>query len=306
VDLEAGGLTLKPWERDELVQQTFAGRRVNPKGWARANCCFCPMRVGTDDRKQCMGLNVTSGKYHCFRCGTRGRLDSPEEFELWRPAEGGEREELQAMDPPEGFFPLFEGAGLSSFFMEPARAYVLRRGVPQEVGRQVQIGFTMQGQFAGRVIIPVLGEDDAWFGWTGRHLDPTVDRKVMYPSGMVRAELVYNHMSMLQKSEHPVLVTEGAFDALSVWPHGVACLGKPSPEQVEAFIACGRDIAVVLDGDAHHEAEVLAMRLRFEGVRAGSVRLPPTKDPNTVPREQLLKAALACVERQDHIGLNDV
>lgn len=266
----------------------MAGRRVNKDGWARANCPLCEMRLDKPDKKQCLGLHVTSGKWHCFRCGARGKLHQPEEFELWRPpSSNDERKALQAMQPPEGYYPLFEEPGLSSEVFAMARDYITRpmpqkgRGLAAAIARTAKIGFTMQGKFAGRVIVPILAPDrKTWFGWSGRHLDEQAERKYLYPSGMNRGELLYNHAALLRKTDEPVIAVEGVFDALAFWPNAVAVLGKFSEQQLEAFKASPRPVCIVLDGDAWREAWITTARLRFEGKRAGFIRMPPKKDPD--------------------------
>jgi DNA primase len=86
------------------------------------------------------------------------------------------------------------------------------------------------------------------------------------------------------------------FDAIALWPDGVAVLGKPSPMQREAMIQARRPVVVCLDGDAWREAYALATLLRVEGQRAGFVRLGPGVDPDEVPRAELDARAAACLE----------
>ena len=62
----------------------------------------------------------------------------------------------------------------------------------------------------------------------------------------------------------------------------VACLGKPNEAHLALLQEARRPVVVVLDGDAWEEGEALSLRLRFEGLRAGFVRLPPKTDPDEV------------------------
>ena len=46
--------------------------------------------------------------------------------------------------------------------------------------------------YAGRVIIPILDEDDiTWLGWVGRTWYPS-DKAYTYPKGMNRGNMLYN------------------------------------------------------------------------------------------------------------------
>jgi DNA primase len=111
---------------------------------------------------------------------------------------------------------------------------------------------------------------------------------------MARGEIVYN-VRAAWLGEAPLFIVEGAFDALALWPDGLALLGKPSPPQIELLVECSRPVVVVLDGDAWEEGWALAQRIRFRGKRAGSIRLPPCTDPDEVPRQWLDEEAERCL-----------
>jgi DNA primase len=117
----------------------------------------------------------------------------------------------------------------------------------------------------------------------------------LYPKGTQRGRLLYNHDALSVETDIPLMIVEGVFDTFPFWPHAAAVLGKPSHLQVAALIQAKRPIAVVLDGDAHDESLALSLRLQFEGVRAGCVKLPPRKDPDEMNKEDLLRAARECI-----------
>jgi hypothetical protein len=269
-------------KRSELVLQAVAGRRMSASGWVRANCPVCEIRTGKPDKKQCLGVFIPTGKWHCFRCGSGGRVDVPEDWDRPEPSALVEQERA-AMEPPESFTLLFEEPGWSSRELNRPRRYLRKRGIDDDLGHDARIGYCDEGKFRGRVVVPITAPDsDAWFGWSARAIFDGALRKYIYPEGMRRADLLYNHAALLEegRDDEPVFIVEGVFDALAFWPDGVAVLGKPSPFQLEALIASRRPIVVALDGDAWIEGLSLAMRLRFEGQRSGNVRLPPGKDPD--------------------------
>lgn len=294
--------------RDDMILNAVAGRRASSKGWVRGNCPLCELRTGKPDRKQCLGLYVPTGKWHCFRCGSGGLLLVPDDIAMTAPRPPTPEEEIErkkAMQPPEGFWPLFDDANIDSISGIEPREYMRDRGFPDDVCREAGVGAVYDGKLNGRVIVPILAtDDDAWLGWSARAWFPNPMRKVLYPTGMLRGQILYNHRAIFEKTERPVLVTEGVFDAMSVWPDAVACLGKPTQYQREALLAATRPVVVVLDGDAHREAEALGMLLKFNGLRAGSVHLPPGLDPNTVDRSALEKAAEQAAATGDHVWLS--
>jgi hypothetical protein len=305
--------------RDDVLA-AVAGRRVSGRGWARGNCPVCELRLGRPDRKQCLGVHVPSGRWHCFRCSADGKIqDMPEEVAALAPRTEEVREVVRAMAPPEGFFRVTTGPGLTARSLADARRYLFNpperggRGLDPDVLHDAQVGACAVGRYHGRVVVPLISPSDgAWLGWSSRVWMGQKEwlarceaagvprgeaeehwRAYLYPPGMPR-DWFYNHAALLVETDEPALVVEGVFDVLcdQVGPErGVAALGKPSHVQVEALIAARRPVVFLLDGDAWREAEALSLRLRFEGQRSGFVRLPPKTDPDQVTRRWVDDAA---------------
>lgn len=270
-------------DRDRIkrtVAQLVQGARQSGTGWWRANCPECAARTGKIDYKQCLAISSKHGVFKCWKCGLRGRLDGFDAFDT----DEAEERPVDEMPPPDGFISAHLGAA-ENLSMGPAFNY-LRTRVPEELWEETEVGACASGIYAGRVIIPVLSPRRAWLGWVGRTWYPS-DRTYTYPPGMNRGALLYNSAVLDLVTDVPVLVVEGVFDALHLWPDAVALFGKASEEQVEALKATNRPVVVVLDGDAWTEGYALATRLKLHGRRAGYVRLPPTLDPDEVPRDWL-------------------
>ena len=297
------------------VETVLAQDVLDARG--RVLCPFCvSSKTGRADRSLHFSPN---GFYYCFRCGTKGKLrgysddlprDAPE-------ADPG----LRAL--PEEFFPLADEPAVSAVAFDPARAYLARRGVSPATVVRFGIGGVVEGRYAGRVLVPLeppygalgchkgdrgtldvptspsgtVGPTTGGFvarDWTGR-----AGRPYLYPAGMSR-ERLYLHSALAVRTDVPVLVVEGVFDALAhVGEDGcaaVALLGKPTHAQILALRATVRPVVVVLDGDAWSESWALCARLRFEGGRAGCVRLPPRTDPDEVPHGWLIEEAARSLE----------
>lgn len=278
----------------DLILDAVAGRRVSTTGWARANCPLCELRTGRADKKQCLGLRVSTGFWHCFRCGAAGVITVPEDFDALRPQRKVTDDEAEEkIELPEGFMALYEEPGWGSWAAEPARAYLRARGVDDDTGHDARIGVCLAGKYRGRVVVPVYDATGReLLGWSARDYTGTSDRKYLYPTGMRRAEILYNHRALLRKTNEPVFVVEGVFDAIALWPDAVGCLGKPSDQQLEALIVAARPVVMCLDGDAWRESEAVALQLGLYRERVGWVRLPPRRDPATVPQAALRAAGL--------------
>lgn len=279
-------------EEIEAVEAAIAGRRVGLSGWVRANCPICELRLGKSDRKQCLGYNVRSGKFHCFRCGAKGRVDG--EFD---DLEAETAPEAAPIEPPEGFYFLSDPVARASIAMRPAYDYLATRPfvIDDDLMEEAGIGATAVGHFAGRVIVPVFDLNDQWAWFVGRAWRKKADKPYLYPTGG-RRDVLYNPRAVLVDSDEPLLVVEGCMDALAHWPNAVATLGKTSDAVLELLLPTTRPIVLVPDGDAYAEGWAARNRLRLEGKRAGVVQLPPKKDPDEYGREELRAMALASLE----------
>lgn len=262
--------------------------------WRRGICLACDLRTGKPDRRGSFSFNAGTGWYRCFKCGLVGRLDGDYADAVDRLQ--GEEPETLYIDPPESFYELGRGDGRTAECLEPHRQHLIKRGLTDEVlWREAHIGGCFEGYYRGRVIVPVLDPEGQWRGFVARAWEKKAQVPYLYPKGMNRRELLYNHAALLKRTDRPCFVVEGVMDALALWPDAVAVLGKPSDPQVFALADAPRPIVACLDGDAWEEGRTLAMTLQLEGQEAGFVRLPPGKDPDEMPREWLDEEARLCL-----------
>jgi hypothetical protein len=285
-------------EKERLAEEALAEAKPSGGGeWLRAACPFCPGVVGKADRSRAFSINSYTGWFHCFRCGTAGRLDHIAD----NPVERAVKDEKQWAGPPEDFLPLWQEPGISAQVTVKARAYLQSRRVGLDLVDEAKVGVCLKGKYAGRVIVPVLS-GDAWLGWVGRAWSKQVEKPYIYPGGAWRGRALFNHRAVVTPGE-VLYVVEGVFDALALWPDAAAVLGKPSYEQVEALALSKRPVVVVLDGDAWMEGWSLAMRLRLLGTAAGAIRLPPKTDPDEVPLADLWEAGRASLGSYDAVPI---
>ena len=279
-------------ERSKIVEVALAEAKQRA-GWWRAPCPFCEGRDPT------LSYNPETGYWHCFRCRERGQLgDVPEDLIGRGPTpEQREAELEEARRPPEGYHPL---AGDDSYTFGPARDYLVRRGVREEVWGEAQIGACAEGRYARRIVVPNLQPDGSWLGYTTRSYDKAVPKKLAYryPGGSWRGTVVWNARALSVETDEPLYVVEGVLKGLPYWPDAVAHLGNSgpaavTPQQFSLLCAAKRPLVIVLDGDAHEQGWALAMRLRLEGCTAGAVRLPAGKDPDEVDAAWLWEEARA-------------
>lgn len=277
--------------RDALVLESLAESKRRGS-WYRANCPFCEDKVGKRDRDRCLSVHAGGGGYYCFRCSSRGRVRLPGAYYVEEVAAAPV--DVAVIEPPPGFIPLGEGAGMTAVSLEPAREYLASRNLDGSLWRAAGIGACASGPYAGRVVVPVLAEDGrSWLGFSARLWTAKCDKRAKYRNAMGewKSRVVYNAAALSLHTEEPVYVVEGVFDALAHWPHAVAVLGDATDQQTAILGRACRPVVVVPDGDAWAKGWALAMRLRLIGVQAGAIQLPAGVDPDEVDGEWLWEEA---------------
>lgn len=288
-------------ERRQLAQQAMASAKLGRGGWFRATCPFCILRKGTPDKRWSWGYLPERGTWHCFRCGAFGSFggDGTAAKSYKPPVLDGheldpELEEWAKL--PKSFTLIAETKPTVDDLLgvidayEPARQFLKRRGVSRALAREVGIGACLLGckgedpectkddrcmacRFRKRILVPIIGpEDMGQVGFVARTWGKTAMVNYLYPKGMPRGQAMFNHSAIWRETDEPILVVEGVFDAFPYWPNAVACLGKPTDDQIEALATSKRPIAVCLDGDAWREGKAAARLLAYDGARAGFVR----------------------------------
>lgn len=281
--------------RDERVLEVLQQDAKLRGSWWRAECPFCEERVGKPPTGRTLSVHSSGGGFHCFRCSVRGRVVLPEGLIVERVAVVTQTGKV-GIDPPEGFMPLSTEPARSALSFAPARTYIASRGLSDDVVADAGIGACANGLYAGRVVIPVFAEDNTtWLGFSSRLWTKKCDKRLKYrnATGEWKSQTIYNPNALKVETDEPCYVVEGCFDALSLWPDAVAVLGDATDTQVAMLARARRPLVVVLDGDAWTKGWALAMKLRLEGLRAGSVQLPVGKDPDEVDPAWLWEEARA-------------
>ena len=287
------------WQDDHiLVADAVEGMRPSEggKGWLRANCPLCDLRVGTPDRKRSLGVNAYTLRFECYRCGVYGKLRQRPE-DMPEPPERPEDEPLPPIERPPEFVELATRTAQTSISLAPAVKYITEeRGLDMGIVEQVGIGACATGRYRSRVVIPLIGQDGSWAWLVARRWVKKAERPYLYPVGD-RGGTMFNQSVLHIDTDRPAMVVEGCFDAIAYWPDAVAILGSPTPAILEGLLCSRRPLAVVLDGDAADKGWALSMSLRLAGKSAGNVRLPVGPDPDELPRQKVWRAAEKCINR---------
>jgi hypothetical protein len=267
--------------------------------YTRVYCPACPTKVGKVDRSKACSVSNTTGWWLCHRCGYRGRLDGYDDQDDLGLADAQPVDLEQPSDYVE---------------VTPARAASLAAAVRFLHSRRVhpskwsacRIGYARTGIHAGRVVLPLVQEDD-WrqVGWVGRLVYKGKPWEHTYHTagGVKRDRAFWNLDALTAPDPRPLIVTEGPLDALRLFPHAVACLGKPTRDQLATLARCQRPLVFALDADAWQTGYADVLQLRAAGRPAWCLALPTGFDPDTYPPQTLLDAAKYAVAHTTDLDL---
>ena len=148
---------------------------------------------------------------------------------------------------PSDFIPCWDGVAYE------IPTYLKERGILKTTLRRYNIGFANNGEYAGRIILPVECPNGKSF--TTRAIDP--EAFLRYKAGHGAGRLLFGWQVAVPTDL--LVVCEGPFDVLSIYQAGfqaVAIMGKSfRDEQVEMIRKAGaKKIVMMLDGDALRDA----------------------------------------------------
>ena len=263
------------------------------KGQISFDCPVCADEKGLDsgDGKGNLEINYGRHVYKCWACsethGTHGPLGKlfdqyatkgqKKVYNLIKP------EELKQEDVrrpklrlPEGFT-TFKDSNPRFIPHIEAYRYLTLRGVTDEMIEKYNIGYTVNGDFAYRIIIPSYNLDGQLNYFVARSWVP---KKMKYKNPSVpKDEIIFNEGRI--DWDKDIFLCEGAFDSFFL-DNSIVMLGKKMSELLfeTLYAKANKNIIICCDGDAFEDgirvyAELNGGRL-YNKIKI--VKLPLDKD----------------------------
>lgn len=272
-------------------------------GWLKGDCPEC----GKEDK---FGVNIGRDQTNCFVCNEKMKpLDlivKLEGFEthkeLYKFIHGLKevdtfqtkviKLEKKQVNLPEGFRLINRGEGHIATL---ARNYMKGRGFKINDLAMKGVGYTMQGKYAGCIILPFFlkGELIYFIGRkftaaTAKFTNPEVEE-----FGIGKSQIIYNQDCLDYYKR--VQMVESYINALTLGDRAFAILGKiPSAHQRSTILRSPiQEIDIILDSDAYLESIKIAMEFSLEKV-VRLIKMPKDQDVNDLGRKAtklLIKAA---------------
>lgn len=264
----------------KYVEEHVANRcKIIEDSEYRINCPYC-----SDDKFK-MYCNVAKGLYHCFKCGTSGRIqdDNESSLENWRDVRIKEMttstvvvDTWNKYNKPKRTLPLCcplvssKPCGMQEY---PAASfeYLRKRGITnQDMERyNIQCSLEKSGPYKNTVIFPIY-ENTKLAYFVARKYDDSKPKYINAPwskegtvfksyTGKIGVDAVY-------------VLCEGIFDAIAINKAGynaIAILGKQmTGQQLSKLTSCDWKYIIYLDQDAFTHAINLKLQLNAVGNRA--------------------------------------
>jgi DNA primase len=248
----------------ELLTEILGDSKMHydSKGQISFDCPVCADEKGLEgDGKGNLEVNYFRGVYKCWACsethGTQGPLGKLIElfgtknqrkiYDLIRPQEEGTREKPKIrLRLPEGYTK-FKDSNIRFIPHREAITYLYSRGITDEMIEKYDIGYTVKGEYAYRVIIPSYDLEDNLNYFVSRAWVPN---KMKYKNPSVpKDEIIFNESRI--NWEENVYLCEGVFDAFFL-PNPIPMLGKMLSNNLfeKLYDRAKGEIHICLDGDA--------------------------------------------------------
>ena len=282
------------------ILHNILGRSFNSNEEHLFTCPYC------GHHKNKFSVNVEKNVYKCWICDARGknlfrvirRFGSFSQQEKWKELSGhqedlGEFDRLfevevvveqreQILEMPQGFKSLTIPSSSKSYIK--ALRYLAERGIGKYDILRWKMGYTTEGPFKNRVIIPSFnGQGDLNYFIARTFADDY--RRYMNPP--VSRNIVFNELYV--DFEEEVTIVEGVFDAIKAH-NAVPILGSTIRETSKLFRKIANNdtpVLMALDPDAKKKSEFIKKLFLKYGVEVREIEYPDERDIGDMSKEEV-------------------
>lgn len=260
------------------------------------HCPFC------NHRKPKLEINLITNEegknfWECWVCKTRGqsifslvkqlKLPKIEAQEVLKYVKKGKKYDYKnddIVELPKEFQPL-HSASTTSIIANKIRKYLNERGLSNNDFIKYNIGYATTGDYGGRIIIPSYSESNRLNYFVGRTYEGAYFK---YKNPEASKDIIF--FENLINWDKPIILCEGAFDAMSIRRNAVPILGKSLSSALWKKLLTGKltDIYIALDTDAQTQALEIAEKLIAAGFRVFLIELQG-KDPSEMGFKKFTK-----------------
>lgn len=260
------------------------------------DCPMCSEEKGKydGDGKGNLEVNYAKGVYKCWSCwernnmyGTLVRLikkygtnKNLKDYLLIAPKNTYQKldklEEAPILQLPKGYKKLSECSEYDNKYKQ-AYEYVKSRGISDDTIKEYQIGYTIEGKYRGRIIVPSFDVDNNLNYFIARSFEKWMDNKYLNPEA--RKELIIFNENKINW-DSTIYLVEGAFDHI-VTPNSIPLLGKLVSDKLFMTLQTKAkgDIILVMDGGEIERKDSMNIYKKLNALQLfGRVKVVDLKD----------------------------
>ena len=189
--------------------------------------------------------------------------------------------QVNQVELPKEFKPLYKKS--NSFKYKRALNYLLKRGLRPEDIVKYNIGYCETGEYEDKIIIPSYDSDGKLNFFVGRSF---YQSKYKHKNPKVSKDIV--GFDLLVNWDIPLVLCEGAFDAIAIRRNVIPLFGKSIQSKLEQKIIGNsvKKLYIVLDSDAISNAIGLSKKFMSYGIETHLVDLGD-EDPSEMGYERI-------------------
>lgn len=278
-----------------LLNSHLGQGTIHRKGEASYYCPSC------NHYKKKLQVNLVTQRWHCWVCGTKGNglynlfkktgasldlLNSAKEISVGKVTQ---RDEVEIKQLPQEFRPLHINWNTPHY--KNALHYLInkRNLTPIDVLRY-NIGYCEEGEYKGMIIIPSYDQNNQLNYFVGRSF---YDNAYKHKNPAWNKDIIgfENQIDFNQ----PVILVEGAFDAISTKRNSIPLFGKKIMPQLRQALITKRvpTLYISLDKDAVESALSELEYFMNNGINVYFVNLTG-KDPNELGYRCMVDLVKSC------------
>jgi len=255
-------------------------------------CSYDIKELDKTDGKGNLEINFHQHVYKCWACaethntyGHLGKLidkygskKDKKVYKLIRPDEFEKKEKVyKPMELPKEY-KKFEEIHPLHIPRKEAYNYLKKRGIGDDIINKYNIGLCVEGEYAGRIIVPSYNKKGELNFFVSRSWNPRSRLKYKNPEA-AKDFLIFNESLIDWKKD--IYLVEGVFDSFFL-DNSICLLGKYINDNLweKLYTKAKKNIIVCLDGDAYTDAKKLFDKLNGGTLynRVKLVKLPKDKD----------------------------
>jgi DNA primase len=257
---------------------------------------MCPI---CNHKKPKLIVNIESGKYNCWTCHPPTKGATPISLLVKLGVETSKITEMKsyykndntvidvnrdiAVSLPDDYISFTKADG--SLEYKHAANYIKNRGINRYDILKYNIGYCKKGRYRNKVIIPSYSASGKLNYFIARAFDKSSYLKYDAPS-VTKTEII--GLENLINWSVPIILCEGAFDAIAIKRNAIPLFGKTIPKalMMKLVESCVKTVYLALDNDAIKEAISYCEILINHGKEVYLVELDG-KDPSDIGFEKM-------------------